>query len=446
MLNYDVIIIGGGVAGYSAGMQCLEHGLKTAIISSGQSALHFSSGSIDLLSHSPITNQPIRSPLKEIAKLDQQLPNHPYAKLGVDKVLNALDWFQAKMQDEGLPLSKLDSLQNHYRITTMGTLKPTWLSQPFVRKIDYSFDNLKGIKRIVMLSVQGFRDFQPQIAQDNLKRYTEFSAIPIETINVTLTAFGQLNRNPHDFRSIDISRILRNDHQFKEFADQLMSAANTDDLVVLPSIMGNGDGLTLLNKLKGYTKLNFHEVPTMPPSLLGIRIEDTMMRTFIKNGGGLHKGDEVLKGNFEEDNGTLTLTSVQTKKMAELPLSAKHFIFATGSFFSKGLIAQQQQILEPVFDLDMCDIGERPDWHQGEFFSPNPHEFLSFGVQTDERFLPSIQGKKVSNLFCAGAVLSDYNPISHGCGSGVAISTAFNAVENIITDRTEAMQLKEATV
>ncbi|MDV7103330.1 glycerol-3-phosphate dehydrogenase subunit GlpB [Vibrio sp. TH_r3] len=446
MLNYDVIIIGGGVAGYAAGMQCLEYGLKTAIISSGQSALHFSSGSIDLLSHSPITNQPIRFPIKEIAKLEQQLPNHPYAKLGVGKVINALDWFQAKMEDEGLPLSKLDSLQNHYRITTMGTLKPTWLSQPFVRKIDYNFDNLKSIKRIVMLSVQGFRDFQPQIAQDNLKRYAEFSAIPIETINVTLTAFGQLNRNPHDFRSIDISRILRNDHQFKEFADQLMSAANTDDLVVLPSIMGNGDGLTLLNKLKDYTKLNFHEVPTMPPSLLGIRIEDTMMRTFIKNGGGLHKGDEVLNGNFEENNGTLALSSVNTKKMGEFPLSAEHFIFATGSFFSKGLVAQQQQIVEPIFDLDMCDIGERPNWHQSEFFSHNPHEFLSFGVQTDEQFLPYIQGKKVRNLFCAGAVLSDYNPISHGCGSGVAISTAFNAVENIITDRTRTMQLKEATV
>lgn len=446
MLNYDVIIIGGGVAGYSAGLRCLDKGLKTAIISSGQSALHFSSGSIDLLSHSPVTNQPIRHPLNEIANLNKTLPEHPYAKLGAKKVVNALNWYQSRMEQEGLPLSRLDSLENHYRITTMGTLKPTWLSQPYVKKVDYDFESLKGIKRIVMVAVEGFRDFQPQIAQDNLTRYAEFTGIPISTIKVTLTAFGQLNRNPHDFRSIDISRILRDEPQLKEFANQLMATANPDDLVVLPSIMGNGDGLALMGKLQEYTNLQFHEVPTMPPSLLGIRIEDVMMRAFIKNGGALHKGDEVLKGDFEPVNDELKLARIHTKKMSELTLAAEHYIFATGSFFSKGLVGQQQNVVEPVFNLDMTEVGKRASWHQTDFFSKNPHAFLSFGVKTDTRFLPTIDGQKVTNLYCAGAVLSNYNPVSHGCGSGVAISTAFNAVENILSELQEETQWKEATV
>ncbi|WP_375748624.1 glycerol-3-phosphate dehydrogenase subunit GlpB [Vibrio sp. HN007] len=445
MMNYDVIIIGGGVAGYSAALKCLENGLKTAVISSGQSALHFSSGSVDLLTHSPVTNKPIRKPLNEIQKLESELPAHPYAKLGAQKVEKALNWFQYKMEQQGLPLYKQDSGDNHYRISTMGTLKPTWLSQPYVKQIDFDFKALEGIKRVIMISMDGFRDFQPQIAQDNLGRYAEFNGIEIKTANISLTAFGQLNRNPHDFRSIDISRILRDEVQFKEFANQLTSAANPDDLVMMPSIMGNGDGLKLMGKLKEYTNLQFHEVPTMPPSLLGIRIEDILMRSFIKGGGSLHKGDEVLKGDFEEKDGELKLARIHTKKMGDLTLSADHYVFATGSFFSKGLVAQQQDIIEPVFDLDMCDIGKRSEWHQHDFFSQSPHAFLGFGVETNERFLPSIEGKTVKNLFCAGSILAHYNPVAHGCGSGVAISTACNAVDNILQELQEEMQLTEAT-
>ncbi len=48
MLNYDIAVIGGGIAGYCAALKALEEGKKTVLISQGQSALHFSSGSIDV--------------------------------------------------------------------------------------------------------------------------------------------------------------------------------------------------------------------------------------------------------------------------------------------------------------------------------------------------------------------------------------------------------------
>ena len=75
-MKFDTIIIGGGLAGLTAGIELSRKGQKCLIVSSGQSALHFFSGSLELCSLAD-------NPFEAIATLGAE---HPYSKIGLENV------------------------------------------------------------------------------------------------------------------------------------------------------------------------------------------------------------------------------------------------------------------------------------------------------------------------------------------------------------------------
>ncbi|MBC7004194.1 glycerol-3-phosphate dehydrogenase subunit GlpB [Photobacterium sp. BZF1] len=426
-MKFDSIIIGGGVAGLSCAIRCAEAGLKTAVIAAGQSALHFSSGSVDVLSRLP-NGEAVNAPFPAFEELKNQCPSHPYSKLGELQCREAINWYQDMMEHCGVYLTAQADEQNHYRVTPMGTFRSTWLSQQTVHQFPHH-QLAEGLAEIALVTVDGFRDFQPQLAADNLSKLQAFAGVKIKTAAVELPDFENMQRNPCEFRSIDISRVLRDETKLHAFAKSMIQQVGKADLVVLPAIFGNGDGAATIKLLEGLTGFKICELPTMPPSLLGIRLEEAMKSHYKRLGGLLLSGDEVLKGEF--NNGCLD--KIFTRNHEDIPLVADSFLLASGSFFSKGLSAQRHAVCEPIFGLDMADSTHRDHWYQPQFFSPQSHPFMKMGVECNKQLNPTLNQQVIKNLYCAGAILAHYDPVQEGSGSGVAISTGYYVAQQMIT-------------
>lgn len=82
-MKFDTVIIGGGLSGMVCGIRLLEAGRSCAIISQGQSALHFSSGSFDLLGTMPDGTE-TDDPISGIKALEKISGSHPYAVIGME--------------------------------------------------------------------------------------------------------------------------------------------------------------------------------------------------------------------------------------------------------------------------------------------------------------------------------------------------------------------------
>lgn len=125
-MKFDVIIIGGGLAGLACGIRLTEQGKYCAIVSAGQNALHFSSGSLDLLAKLP-DGRAVSQPLSALATLAELAPEHPYSKMGqVAQVGELAQEAESLLQRCGLTLVG-SAAKNHLRLTPLGSCRPTRL-------------------------------------------------------------------------------------------------------------------------------------------------------------------------------------------------------------------------------------------------------------------------------------------------------------------------------
>ncbi|MBO5759059.1 MAG: FAD-binding protein, partial [Rikenellaceae bacterium] len=154
-MTFDTIIIGGGLSGLITGISLSKMGQKCLIISLGQSALHFFSGSFELYGCEG-------NPLEAIARLDF---SHPYGKLGVDTVKSLAERVPALFEQMNITL-RGSAEKNHYRMTPLGLLKPAWLTVDEYLRVESP--SKMPYKRVAILNIEHFLDFHPEFMASGL--------------------------------------------------------------------------------------------------------------------------------------------------------------------------------------------------------------------------------------------------------------------------------------
>ncbi|MGY6028642.1 glycerol-3-phosphate dehydrogenase subunit GlpB [Phytobacter sp. AG2a] len=411
-MNFDTVIIGGGLAGLLCGIRLQEQGQRCAIVSRGQSALSFSSGSLDLLSHLP-NGEPVNSLDTGIAALQAMQSPHPYALLGVERVRHYALLVQNLLAECGFAAQgHVDT--PHQRVTPLGTFRQAWLSPTEVpHKPDAS-------KTIGIVGISGFLDFQPALAAASLrKRGVNVSAEEIE-----LPVLDALRDNPSEFRAVNIARVLDKPENFSALYRALLPLSRRYDILYFPACFGlvNSEVFAQLNQ---QLSCPLFLLPTLPPSVPGTRMQTLLQQRFVRLGGTWMPGDEVVNADIAGGR----VTHVWTRKHEDIPLTPKHVVLASGSFFSNGLIAERTGVREAVFGLDVLQSEGREHWYRDDVFAAQPWQ--QFGVITDRQFRAQRGGVPIENLYVIGSVLGGFDAVAQGCGGGVCATTALFAADRI---------------
>jgi glycerol-3-phosphate dehydrogenase subunit B len=406
-MKFDTIIIGGGLSGLTAGIELSRKGQKCLIVSSGQSALHFFSGSFELYGMDA-------DPFKAMESLS---PQHPYSMIGMEKVRVLADGVKPFFKEMGIELKGEDGL-NHWRVTPLGLTKPAWLTLDEYASIP-SHGQIPW-KKVAILNIDGFLDFHASYIAAGLE------ARGVETVvkGITMPELKKLRQNPTEMRSANISKTLVRD-SINTLAARINEHVKDVDAVLMPAVVGL-TGCSDVVRLKEMVDRPLHFIATLPPSVPGIRLQMMLKKHFQKVGGTYMLGDSVTGGGFA--NGRLNY--ITTQNHSDVRFEADNFIIATGSFFSKGLVSDINGVREPIFGLDVNSADERSDWYKRNFFEAQP--YMNFGVATDSSFHAAINGAVVENLYAVGSVIGGCNSIKEGCGAGVAILSSLHVASLIL--------------
>ncbi|MDR3272740.1 MAG: glycerol-3-phosphate dehydrogenase subunit GlpB [Flavobacteriaceae bacterium] len=417
-MKFDTAIIGGGLSGLVAGIRLVRQNQKCVIISSGQSALHFFSGSFDLLNFLPDGSAAVKNPTKEIRNLIQQAPEHPYSKIGAEKFIDLAKKSEDFLTDINIKFQGSAKI-NHFRITPLGFFKPTWLTlSDFVVSEN---ENKPSWNSVSIFNIEGFLDFQPEFVAESFNKM----GIRTEIHDINLPELNRIRRNPSEFRSVNLTVVLDKPEIQNTLAQIFKEKSKNSEVIIFPACLGF-ESNEILPKLSEKIGKPVYLLPTLPPSLVGIRTQKHLQDYFKKSGGELMLGDNVMSGEFEDSR----LTRIYTQNHGDIPIVADNFILAGGSFFSQGLIADIDHVYEPIFNLDVEFSPEREKWYNPNFFETQNYQ--KFGVKTDGDFKALKRNQPVENLYVSGAILSGFNPIKEGCGGGVSLLSALSVSEKIL--------------
>jgi glycerol-3-phosphate dehydrogenase subunit B len=101
-------------------------------------------------------------------------------------------------------------------------------------------------------------------------------------------------------------------------------------------------------------------------------------------------------------------------------------------------------VRESLLDLPVQQPASREDWHERDFLAPAGHAINRAGLRTDEAWRPLAGGGKPAwkNLFAIGSILADQDWMREKCGSGLAIATAWAAVDVIARSEATRQSMK----
>ena len=413
-LRSDVVVIGAGSAGLTAAIRLAQAGAQVTVIAKGAGSTQLAPGWIDVAGYMPGERAPLASAGRGIERLIARRPDHPYALIGVRAVSDALGWLLATVAAG--PLSGytyhggLDA--NMRLVTALGGLRPSACAP-----ITFTAGEAAGLRRVAIVGVPALRDFHPRLCADNLRA----AGIEASAHSVAL----DLRRA--DASALELARALDDTRARRAFAASLAAMVGSSDAVGLPAILGLREAPAVHSELQERLGRPVFEIPTLPPSVPGMRLYEILGHALRSAGGRLVLGAGVVS---HERSGDLVTRIDTATAGSPSRYEAERYVLASGGFHSGALeLDSRWQAREAVFGLPLAGLPrEGAPRFVHDYFDEQPFSRVGVAVDADLRSVGA------QNVFVAGASLPGAVPWREGSGEGIALASGYRVAELVAAE------------
>jgi glycerol-3-phosphate dehydrogenase len=413
----DVLVVGAGLSGLAAAWQAATGGKRVRIISKGMGAQYWNTGCVDVLGFYPTdSDEPVESPADSLRQLIQDQPRHPYALAAESGGQKTLDESLRALQDlsvqAGYPL--WGSIERNWLLpSAMGTFRPTCLAPETMVAGD-----LRRPDPMLLVGFTQFPDFYPELIADNLLA----RGVPARGVTLNIPMLND--------RRFVTSRTLAGFFDQPDFRSTVAHEVHANlsgevKRVGFPAVWSLGHPLQVKQELENLLGVPVFEIPTLPPSIPGIRLSQLLVKAIEIAGGKVYDGMQVV--DIEADNSRLSAMISEAAARRKLN-RASTFILATGGLLGGGFKATYDgHVREVVADLPVSAPEGRDNWLERQFFSPTGHPIFRAGLVVNSGFQPVDPSGKVvyENLFAVGGTLSEADLLRERSLDGVGLVTGY---------------------
>lgn len=415
----DLLVIGAGLSGLTAAIYAAEAGLQVRVVTKGMNALHWSAGTLDLLGYLP-DNSAVETPLAALEQLDT---SHPLRRVEASTIRQALADLQSWLADEGLVYTNNADEKNLWLPSAVGAKRPALLV-PAAQAVG----RLDDPSPLLIIGFDNFNDFFPALIADNLRQQGHDARS--HTLPLSL-----ITKRQKVINEVILAEALDDLTRIDAVANVVRTLVRPGERVLFPAILGIERHNEVIARLSDAIGAPVGEIPTLPPSVPGLRLHQALVRKLRKFGVRVESNMAAVEfGN--KGNEIAWVATASTAR--PLRHRARAYLLATGGLLGGGFSSDHSgRVWETIFGLPLSIPDKRSAWFRPEFLDSAGHPIFQGGIEVNERWQPVDGSGNVvyGNLWAAGNLLAHADAIRTRSHEGIALATGAAAARAILAQR-----------
>jgi glycerol-3-phosphate dehydrogenase subunit B len=329
--------------------------------------------------------------------------------------------FSALTEELGIPYVGAENGQDNLLLPSLaGSPRPTFL----VPKAQAAGD-LNRQEPMVIVGFEGMLDFYPLLIAENLSKLGYQARAEILAMD--------LLTDRRDANNVQVAHGLDDDTRRTRLGRHLEGIVRGRERIGLPAILGMDAHAEVMSDLQEICGAPIFEIPTLPPSVPGVRLFKAVQDKLNGMGARVEKGMEIIASEKSApQNGRAGKIDWMASEATGRPFKhyAANFLLATGGILGGGFNSDMNgRVWEVILDLPLTIPQDRGEWFDSRFLSTSGHPVFKGGVMVNDDLQPIGEDGKLlyENLWATGHLLAGADSIVERSIEGIALASGIAA-------------------